>query len=71
MTGAEEEVRKITEGEGLYACTVCGEWFITLPVQTSCTVAHSPGSCCHYGEEAVDGRAIQLTPRPFGGGADD
>lgn len=59
------EPRVITDGEAVVACTVCGEWFVVLPIQTSCTVAHAPGTCCHYGQEPVGGRSIVLTPKPF------
>lgn len=58
------EPRSLLVDEILFACTICGAWFIkSTVVQVSCTVAHSPGSCCHYDQEPVGDRAIVLTPR--------
>jgi hypothetical protein len=36
-------------------CPGCGEWYVRLPeyMNVACTVAHSPGSCCHFGESKV------------------
>lgn len=36
-----------------YICSACGKkWRTTrASMSTSCTVYHSPGTCCHYLEE--------------------
>lgn len=60
----EPDHRVLGPGESLFACTVCGKWFIQLAINASCTVAHSPGSCCHYGHEEVTG-TVNLTPNPW------
>jgi hypothetical protein len=60
------EVRRLGPGESLFACTVCGRWFIDLARNTSCTVAHGRGSCCHYGHEEVSGTiALDLPKDPW------
>ena len=35
-----------------YKCEGCGGWYFYSNM--SCTVLHSPGSCCHYYEEQYD-----------------
>ncbi len=42
-----------TEEMTAYYCPNCEAWYRTLPgwENASCTVLHSPGSCCHFGEE--------------------
>lgn len=37
-------------------CPGCGDWYVPTPgmENTSCCVAHGPGSCCHYSETKVD-----------------
>jgi hypothetical protein len=37
-----------------FQCSLCGDWYGVGPVQVSCTVLHSPGSCCHYGQTKVE-----------------
>lgn len=36
-------------------CPGCDKWYVTTPgmENTSCCVAHGPGSCCHYSETEV------------------
>lgn len=36
-------------------CPGCGKWFVPTPgmENTSCCVAHGPGSCCHYSETEI------------------
>lgn len=34
----------------VYRCAICDRWWQTPIPQVSCTMTHSPGSCCHYGE---------------------
>lgn len=36
-----------------YQCPGCHGWF--LPSNTSCCVAHAPGTCCHHFEQVVPG----------------
>lgn len=60
----DDAPRRIGPGETIHACTVCGEWFVVHDVQVSCTVAHALGSCCHYGQEPING-PIELTPRSW------
>ena len=40
-----------TKAESAYKCPTCGHWFIQGNKQ--CLVAHSPGTCCHYGDETI------------------
>lgn len=36
------------KSESAYKCQGCGQWYIRGNL--SCCVAHTPGTCCHYGE---------------------
>ena len=52
----------------IYKCSGCGGYYgkSTAQIQSSCTVLHSPGSCCHYGETEYTGDKIEITIPPIG-----
>ena len=47
-----------------YWCPNCAAWYLPQcgPVQSSCCVLHSPGSCCHYGETKLVAEGSQPQP---------
>jgi hypothetical protein len=49
-------------------CPGCGAWYIRPSgVHVGCCVAHSPGTCCHFGETKVEAPLEpELGPRRFG-----
>lgn len=47
-----------------YRCAGCRRWWVSKPgmERVNCTIAHSPGSCCHEWEVEV---AEPVRTRPF------
>lgn len=47
-----------------YKCEGCQRWWVSKPgmERTNCTIAHSPGSCCHEWENEVP---APVRTRPF------
>lgn len=46
----------------LYQCSICGEWWLASNPTVSCCVAHSPGTCCHFGDVKPDPTPLDSDP---------
>lgn len=45
----------------VYRCGVCSQAFLVeeSSVRISCSVSHSPGSCCHFGERMMSAEVVE------------
>ena len=39
----------------VFTCSICGGTFKNREYPISCTVFHPPGTCCHYGQDKIEG----------------
>lgn len=46
----------------VYKCRICGSWYRRPMRWFSCLVLHSPGTCCHVGEEQLSAEGREWTP---------